>query len=103
MGTLLGLGFLAYFISKYKVYIIVGIAVLVLLIILKVNSNKKKRAAYLALPVILIGNRATRTYHCPDCRQVKNVNPANLVYFRYRQEPVNARYSPCQICKPTGG
>lgn len=76
------------------------LAGLVLLIIFIVHRSRKRRRAYLSLPVIFIGNKATKTYHVTDCSQLSKAAPLNLVAFRLRQEVIRYGYKPCSICRP---
>lgn len=80
--------------------VLIGLAVLILLIILLAVHHRKRRRAYLALPVMLIGNRSTKVYHDPYCRKLSGANPANLVGFRLEREVARSGYSPCAICHP---
>lgn len=58
----------------------------------------RRRKAYLALPIIFLGNKTTRTYHTRSCTQLKQISPLNLVAFR---QPKELRgYKPCSLCKP---
>lgn len=79
--------------------ILIGVAIILALIIWYIVRNKRRRAAYLALPVMYVGNRETRTYHSPSCRMIQNANKANLVYFRTRDEVNRSGYKACGICE----
>lgn len=57
-----------------------------------------RHRAYLALPIIYIGNKATRTYHTRSCDQLKQISPLHLVAFRRPNETKG--YKPCSLCKP---
>ena len=48
----------------------------------------------------LIGNAASRKYHCPCCQSVKQMNPANEVLFASAKEARSYGYVPCQACRP---
>ena len=78
--------------------ILIFCAALVALIIYIAVRNRKRRAAYLALPIIYIGNRETRTYHNTYCHTLKNASKANLVYFRTKDEVSRSGYKPCGTC-----
>ena len=80
--------------------LLIGAAIVFLLAVIIGVRSKKKRAAYLALPVIYIGNKQTRTYHRTSCRTLSDSNKSNLVAFRHPQEPIKAGYKPCGTCKP---
>ena len=100
MGLVVGVTAFTYLWDKYKTIIVAVFCLIVFLIVRAVVKNKQRRAAYLALPVISIGNASTKTYHCPSCRQIENANRNNLIAFRHPSEPVRAGYKPCNICKP---
>ncbi len=48
----------------------------------------------------IIGNAASRKYHCPCCQSVKQMNPANEVLFASAKEARSYGYVPCQACRP---
>ena len=75
-------------------------AMLILLIWIRIHNNKKRRAAYLALPVQIIGNKATKKYHAAGCPQLSQIHPENRVAFRLPAETARLGYSPCGICHP---
>ena len=81
--------------------IVVGVIVVVIaLIVFFIHRKKKRLAAYYALPVVFVGNKATRVYHYPSCAKVSNLARANAVYFRSAAEVDRAGYKPCSICNP---
>lgn len=45
-----------------------------------------------------IGNKNTHKFHLPSCSTLPN--PENRVYFKTRNEAVNAGYVPCKRCNP---
>lgn len=81
--------------------LVIGIlAALIILIVLLVIRSRRRRRAYLALPVIFIGNKATRTYHDPSCPQLRRALTANLVNLRLPKEAARFRFTPCGSCHP---
>lgn len=77
--------------------LVIGIlAAIIILIIYFVH----RRRAYLALPVLFIGNKATKTFHCLDCPQLARVIPQNKVAFRLPAETARMGYHPCGTCSP---
>ena len=83
------------------IWLVLGIiAALIVLIIVWAVIQKKHRRAYLALPVLLIGNKSTKIYHDPYCRKLSNAKASNLVGFRMEREVTRSGYSPCAICRP---
>lgn len=86
------------FISEHLAEFCIGLVVFIGLIIFLVARSRKRRAAYLALPIIYVGNKSTRTYHLQSCTTLKNVNPNNLVAFRTSQEVARSGYKPCAKC-----
>ncbi len=94
LGTILGVKFVV----EHQTEIIIALVALALLIIFLIVRHRKRRAAYLALPVLYVGNRSTRTYHLPSCQNVKNAKTANLVYFRLQDEPARYGFKPCGNC-----
>lgn len=100
MFSFLAAIFGAVWIQEHKTEVIVALAVIVALVVFLIVRRKRKQAAYLALPVIYIGNKATKTYHCPDCRMVSGIAPANRVGFRLRGEPERFGFTRCGSCKP---
>lgn len=83
------------------IWLMLGIlAALILLAVLLMLWLKKRRRAYLALPVLLIGNKSTRVYHDLYCPKLSRANPNNLVGFRLQWEVSRSGYSPCAICRP---
>ena len=75
-------------------------AVLLILVIVFARKKAKERAAYLAQPVIYVGNSGTKTFHCLSCRQANGITDRNKVAFRSREEATSSGYSPCGICRP---
>lgn len=51
--------------------------------------------------VVHIGNKKSKKYHCPDCRNLPKED--NRIYFNSREEAINAGYTPCSICHKEGG
>jgi hypothetical protein len=74
-------------------------AVIALIVFLSVRK-KKRRAAYLALPVRFIGNTQTKTYHCTDCPHLAKVQQAHKIAFRLESEVDRFGYQPCGACHP---
>ncbi len=89
----------AWIIKHWKVIVTV-LVVLTLLLLIRHRRKKARLAAYLALPVIYVGNKSTHVYHCPACSSIANLSPANTVHFRAADEVRRFGYSPCNICKP---
>lgn len=100
MLTFFAVIFSAAWIGKHLSEILIGLAVLILLIILMVRSRRKRRAAYLALPVQFIGNKSTKTYHAAGCPQLAKVIPENRIAFRLPEETARLGYRPCGSCSP---
>ena len=73
---------------------------LIALVVILVVRRRKRRQAYLALPVQFIGNKATRTYHAEGCPQLARILPGNRIAFRLPQETARMGYSPCGTCRP---
>lgn len=80
--------------------VVAVLVVVVLLIAARISQKRAARAAYLALPVIYIGNKSTHVYHCPQCEKLNSLAAANAVYFRTVDEVRRYGYTPCNICKP---
>lgn len=81
--------------------LVIGIlAALIILIVLLVIRSRKRRRAYLALPVIFIGNKASMTYHCADCPQLARALQVNLVGLRLPKEAARYGFKPCGTCNP---
>lgn len=87
-------------IREHLVLVLAVLAVLIALIVFLVIRSRKRRRAYLALPVLFIGNRSTRTYHASGCPQLARINRANLVAIRTQQDVARGRFSPCGTCRP---
>ena len=85
-------------IMDHPVEVAVGVAVFIALIVFLVIRHRKKRAAYLALPVLYIGNKASKVYHIPSCNQIQNIGLMNVVQFRSSNEVIRAGYRPCNHC-----
>lgn len=82
-------------------YIVVGVFVLIItLMIIGSVRRKKRRAAYLAQPVVLYGVTTSKTYHRKDCRTLANVSKDHMVFSRESDNPERAGYRPCGTCKP---
>ena len=73
---------------------------LIALVVLLVRHRRKRRQAYLALPVQFIGNKATKTYHAAGCPQLARILPGTRIAFRLPQETARMGYSPCGSCRP---
>ena len=83
------------------IWLLLGIlAALTLIIVLLLIHHKKRRRSYLALPVLLIGNKATKVYHDLYCAMLSGANRANLVGFRLEKEVARSGYAPCSVCHP---
>lgn len=98
--VLLGVWFAVRMFEKYWPYIIGVGAALLLWIVIHVVRKRRARDEYMSLPVIYVGNSATRTFHRPNCRTINGLNNTHGVPFRYRDEALRAGYTPCGICKP---
>jgi len=59
----------------------------------EVPIKKEKAAKY-------IGNKKTKKFHNPWCSSVEQMNEENKVYFKSREEAMNAGYIPCKKCNP---
>ena len=80
---------------------IISAAVFVIIVALVVMAGKKRRqrrAAYMALPVLYIGNRDTCVYHSTSCRTLEKANRSNLIAFRTIDEVKRSGYKPCGTC-----
>lgn len=47
-----------------------------------------------------IGNRNTMKFHRPTCKSIDKIDKDNKVTFTTRQEAIDQKYSPCEVCKP---
>ncbi len=47
-----------------------------------------------------IGNKRSRIFHRTNCRYAIQIAENNRVYFKSREEALNAGYRPCKVCKP---
>lgn len=56
------------------------------------------------LPVTTQGNYMgsvkSNKYHLPDCRYAKQIQWANEIWFKSKEEAAAAGYVPCGVCKP---
>ena len=98
MFNLVATIFSVYWIVEHKEIVIVSLVVLLLLIVFLVRRRNKRISAYLALPIISIGNRETKTYHSVGCQTLKKAKPQNLVNFRTNEEITRSGYRPCGSC-----
>lgn len=87
-------------IQQHLAIVLIVVAAIILLIGIWIHNNKKRRAAYLALPVQFIGNKATKKYHAAGCPQLSQIHPENRVAFRLPAETARLGYTPCGICHP---
>ena len=87
-------------ISEHWKELLIGLGVLIAVIVMIHGRNKRRRAAYQALPVLYIGNSVTRTVHRTDCPKISNLSPQNAVAFRSVEEVRRSGYTPCGYCKP---
>lgn len=100
MFTFLATIFSVKFLMENWKIVLAVVCAIIFIIFLIVRNRKKKRAAYLALPVLFIGNKTTCTYHRCNCSKLQGANPLNLISFRHPDEIRRLGYKPCQICKP---
>lgn len=100
MFSFLAMIFSAAWIGKHLSEILIGLAAFLLLAILMVRSRRKRRAAYLALPVQFIGNKSTKTFHAAGCPQLAKILPENRIAFRLPTETARLGYRPCGVCSP---
>jgi len=100
MFTFFATIFSAIWIQEHWKEVVVGLIVLVALISIIRIRKKRQREAYLALPVLYIGNRSTRVFHTLSCPKIENLAPENSVPFRSRLEIQRMGYKPCSHCKP---
>lgn len=87
-------------IAEHWQIVVAVLAALILLIVILHRRKKARMAAYLALPVIYVGNKSTHTFHRPGCSTLSSLAPANTIHFRTVDEVRRYGYSPCNICKP---
>lgn len=87
-------------IQQHLAIVLIVVAAIILLISIRIHNNKKRRAAYLALPVQFIGNKATKTYHAAGCPQLPKILPENRIAFRLPAETARLGYRPCGSCSP---
>lgn len=87
-------------IQEHLALVLAILAALIALIVFLAIRRRKRRQAYLALPVLFIGNRSTRTYHASGCPQLARISQVNLVAIRTRQDVARGRFSPCGTCCP---
>lgn len=92
--------FSAVWIAEHWQLVVAVLAALILLAVILHRRKKARIAAYMALPVIYVGNKATRTFHRPGCSKLSSLAPLNTVHFRTVEEVQRFGYSPCNICKP---
>lgn len=85
--------------ENWKMIALILLVLLVFIVVLAWR-RKKRRAAYLALPVIGIGNRSTHVYHRCDCPKIQSAGPLNLISFRHPNEIAKSGYQPCKYCNP---
>lgn len=90
----------AVWISEHWKELVIGLAVLCVLLVILNERKKRRRAEYLALPVLYIGNSTTRTVHRTNCQKISNLSPQNTVAFRSVEEVRRSGYTPCGHCKP---
>jgi len=50
--------------------------------------------------VVYVGNKRTKVFHHSWCKYVDRMSESNKVYFKSRQEAIDAGYKPCKVCKP---
>ena len=81
-------------------WLIGGLVVIIGLVIILAVRRKKAREAYLAMPVLWIGNAGTKVVHSVACNQVANIARENRVAFRTAAEVQQAGYKRCNICNP---
>lgn len=86
--------------QEHLTAVLIVLGVLVALLIWSAWKRKKRREAYLALPVLYIGNTSTKVYHSRSCPQVAKIRQEHRVAFRVKGEPERAGYSACGSCKP---
>lgn len=98
--ALLAIGALFGFLRDNWPRLIGGIVVIVGLVIFLAVRRKKAREAYLAMPVLWIGNAGTKVVHSVACNQVANIARENRVAFRTAAEVQQAGYKRCNICNP---
>ena len=53
-----------------------------------------------ATEYLYVGNKRTKVFHYPNCKYVSMISEENKVYFKSRQEAIDAGYRPCKVCKP---
>lgn len=82
---------------------------LVLNTILTANDNEPESTIREAVPTIAetntnadyILNKNTLKAHTPDCEEVNDISPDNVIYFHGSSETLTETgYSPCYKCKP---
>lgn len=47
-----------------------------------------------------IGNSNSKKFHYPWCKWAQKISSFNRVYFKTREEAINAGYVPCKVCNP---
>ena len=87
-------------VQEHMTTVLIVLGVLVALLAWMFWRRKKRRDAYLALPVLYIGNSSTKVYHSRSCPLAAKIQPQHRVAFRMQGEPDRAGYSPCGSCKP---
>jgi len=55
------------------------------------------------MPKGFVGDSGTAILHRADCPQVKDVAPADRVFFVTPHPALNEHYVPCEYCKPLVG
>ena len=61
-------------------------------------SKNKKYRKYLALPVLWVGDKASKVYHRNECELAEKIIPENRVVFRRAEELTG--YHKCPYCNP---
>lgn len=90
----------AVFVARNWPYVVAALVAIIAFLMYRHRKKKKQLEAYLALPVIYVGNKSTHTFHRPGCSKLSSLAPANTVYFRVVEENRRYGYTPCNICKP---
>ncbi len=86
-------------VENWKIIVSV-LACIIILLIVHYKNKKKRLAAYLALPVLYIGNKTTHTFHSLNCPKLSSLAPSNAIQFRAAEEAQRYGYTPCNVCKP---
>lgn len=88
----------AVWIQQHWQELLIGLGALIFLIAVLRARRKRQREAYLAMPVLFIGNKSTRVFHTCGCPKISNLSLENTVAFRTTNEVQRSGYKACGHC-----